>query len=101
MPGRIEERAKDVRSLEPELSPKRILRPASPFGNRCEHQRDSTVSKVGAGDDILDPIENDGAAAGSRISSLSVNSRRVQKAPPLVSPPEATHRHSRQPPTFP
>jgi hypothetical protein len=38
MHGRIEERAKDLRSRELELSPKRSLRPALPFGNRCEHQ---------------------------------------------------------------
>jgi hypothetical protein len=61
MRGRIEERAKDVRAGEPELPPKRMLRPALPFGNRREHQQDSAVGKIGAGDDILDPIENDGA----------------------------------------
>ena len=37
------------------------LRPALPFGNRCEHQQDSAVGKIGAGDDILDPVENDGS----------------------------------------
>src|SRR5262249_60754607 len=53
--------AKDVRAGELELLPKRMLRPALPFGNRCEHQQDSAVGKIGAGDDILDPLENDGA----------------------------------------
>jgi hypothetical protein len=32
-----------------------------PFGSRCKHQQDSAVGKIGAGDDILDPIENDGS----------------------------------------
>ena len=57
--GRIEERAKNVRSGELELPPKRSLRPALPFDNRCEHQQDSTVRKIGTSDDILDPVEND------------------------------------------
>jgi hypothetical protein len=61
MRGRIQKRAKDVRSCELELSPKRILRPALPFGDWPERQQDSAVGKVGASDDILDPIENDGA----------------------------------------
>jgi hypothetical protein len=52
--GRIEERAKDVRSCELELAPECILRPALPFGYRCEHQQDSAVSKIGASNDILD-----------------------------------------------
>ena len=43
MRGRIEERAKDVRARELELLPKRVLRPALPFGNRCERQQDSSV----------------------------------------------------------
>ena len=38
MRGRVEERAKDVRAGELELSPKRMLRPALPLGNRCERQ---------------------------------------------------------------
>ena len=64
MRGRIEERAKDVRSSEFELPPKRIFRAALPFGNRCEHQQDRAIGKIGAGDNILDPVENDGS--GSR-----------------------------------
>src|SRR6516164_520563 len=63
MRGRIEERAKDVRSCELELPPKRILWPALPLGYRCEHQQDSAVGKVGAGNDILDAVENDGACS--------------------------------------
>ena len=59
MRGRIEDRAKDVRSCELELSPQRMLRPALPFGNRSERQQDSAVGKIGAGNDILDPVEND------------------------------------------
>ena len=35
----------------------------------CEPQQDSTVGKIGAGDDILDPVEDDGWAAVNRISS--------------------------------
>src|SRR6516162_571470 len=57
----IEQRAEDIRAGELELPPKRMLRPASPFGNWCQHQRDSAVGEIGAGDDILDPTENDGA----------------------------------------
>jgi hypothetical protein len=38
MRGRVEERAKDVRAGEFELSPKRMLRPTLPLGNRCERQ---------------------------------------------------------------
>src|SRR5215471_17703805 len=59
MRGRIEDRAKDVRSCELELSPQRMLRPALPFGNRSERQQDSAVGKIGAGDDIFDSVEND------------------------------------------
>ena len=59
MRGRIEDRAKDVRSCELELSPQRMLRPALPFGNRSERQQDSAVGKIGAGNDILDPVEDD------------------------------------------
>src|SRR6266540_1551410 len=61
MRGRIEERAKDARSCELELPPKRILRPALPFGNWCKHQQDSAVGKIGTGDDVLDSVENDGS----------------------------------------
>src|SRR5215831_20833364 len=66
MRGSIEECAKDARACELELLPKRMLRPALPFGNRCEHQQDSAVGKIGAGDDILDPVENDGAGDGKK-----------------------------------
>jgi hypothetical protein len=59
MRGRIENRAKDVRSCELKLSPQRRLRPALPFGNRSERQQDSAVGKIRAGDDIFDPVEND------------------------------------------
>src|SRR5215469_17397216 len=59
MRGRIEERAKNVLSGELELPPKRMLRPALPFGNRSERQQDSAVGKIGAGNGILDPVEND------------------------------------------
>jgi len=58
--GRVEERAKDARWCELELLPKRMLRSALPFGNRGEHQQDSAVGKVRAGDDILDAVENTG-----------------------------------------
>src|SRR5215467_14412357 len=63
---RIEERAKDVRSGELELPPKRMLRPALPFGDWRECQQDSAVGKIGAGDDILDPVENNGAGEGKK-----------------------------------
>src|SRR5262245_51957039 len=66
MRGRIEERAKDVRACELELLPKGMLQPALPFGNRCEHQQDSAVGKIGAGDDILDPVENDRSGGGKQ-----------------------------------
>ena len=59
MRGRIEERAKNVRSGELELPPKRSLRPALPFGNRCEHQQDSAVGKIRTSDNILDTVEDD------------------------------------------
>jgi len=59
MRGRIEDRAKDVRSCELKLSPNRMLRPGLPFGNRSERQQDNAVGKIGAGDHILDPVEND------------------------------------------
>src|SRR5262249_41355759 len=39
MCGRIEDRAEDVRPCELELSPQRMLRPALPFGNRCERKQ--------------------------------------------------------------
>jgi hypothetical protein len=38
MHRRIEERAKDVRVGELELPPKRMLRPALPFGDRYERE---------------------------------------------------------------
>ena len=59
--GRIEERAENARSCELELSPQRMLRPALSFGNRGKRQQDSTVGKIGPGDDILDPVEDDGS----------------------------------------
>src|SRR6266542_1295989 len=61
MRDRIEERAKDVRTRELELPPERLLWPALPLGYRCERQHDSAVGKIGAGDDILDSVENDGS----------------------------------------
>src|SRR6516165_8907393 len=66
MRGRIEERAKNVRSCELELPPKRSLWPALPVGNRCEHQQDSAVRKIGTSNDILDPVENDGSGGGKQ-----------------------------------
>jgi hypothetical protein len=66
MRGRIEERAKNARSGELELPPKRSLRPALPFGNRCEHQQDSAVRKIGTSNDLLDPVENDGSGGGKQ-----------------------------------
>jgi len=41
---------------ELELPPKHMLPPALPFGNRYEHQEDSAVGEIGAGNDILDPV---------------------------------------------
>jgi len=38
-----------------------MLWPALPFGNRRKHQQDSAVGKIGAGDDILDAVEDDGS----------------------------------------
>jgi hypothetical protein len=55
-----------VRACELEFPPKRMLRPALPFGNRCEHQEDSAVGKIGAGDDLLDRVENDGAGGAKQ-----------------------------------
>ena len=72
MGGRIEERAKNARSGELELPPKRSLRPALPFSNRCEHQQDSAVGKIGAGDDLLDPVENDGSGGGIGLGTVLV-----------------------------
>jgi hypothetical protein len=66
MRGHIQKRTKDVRACELELPPKRILRPSLPFGDRCKHQQDSAVGKVGAGDDILDAIENDRPGGGKQ-----------------------------------
>src|SRR6516164_3721279 len=66
MRGRVEERAKDVRAGEFELSPKRMLRPTLPLGNRCEPQYDSAIGKIGAGNDILDPVEDDGSGRGKQ-----------------------------------
>ena len=42
------------------------LRPALPFGNRCEHQQDSAVRKIGTSNDLLDPVENDGSGGGKQ-----------------------------------
>src|SRR6476469_9092213 len=66
MRGRIEERAKNARSCELELPPKRSLRPALPFGNRCEHQQNSAIRKIGTSNDLLDPVEYDGSCAGKQ-----------------------------------
>src|SRR6478752_5806776 len=66
MRGRVEERAKNARSGELELPPKRMLRPALMFGNRCEHQQDSAVRKIGTSNDLLDPVENDGSGGGKQ-----------------------------------
>src|SRR5262245_23473396 len=61
MRDRIEERAKNARSCEFELPPERSLRPALPFGNRCERQQDSAVRKIGTSNDLLDSVDNDGS----------------------------------------
>src|SRR5262249_53088666 len=66
MHSRIEERAKDVRSSELERPPKRSLRLALSFGNRCEHQQDSAVGKIGTSNDLLDAVENDGSGSGKQ-----------------------------------
>src|ERR1700745_534951 len=66
MRGRIEQRAKNARPGELELVPERSLRPALPFGNRCEHQQDSAVRKIGTSNDLLDPVENDGSGGGKQ-----------------------------------
>ena len=84
MRGRIEERAKNVRSGELELPPKRSLRPALPFGNRCEHQQDSAVRKIGTSNDLLDPVENDGSGGGKQNFVLIGEQPTGRKAPPLV-----------------
>src|SRR6516164_3434925 len=54
MRGRIEERAKNVRSCELELPPKRSLWPALPVG------------KIRTSNDLLDPVENDGSGGGKQ-----------------------------------
>ena len=64
MRGRIQKRANDVRACELKLPPQRMLRPALPFGNRCERQEDGAIGQIGACDDILDPIEDDGSGGG-------------------------------------
>src|SRR5215475_10160958 len=66
MRGRIEECTKDVRSGALELPPKRSLWPALPFGNRCEHQQDSAVRKIGTSNNLLDAVENDGSGGGKQ-----------------------------------
>src|SRR5262245_44892579 len=66
MRDRIEERAKNVRSCEFELPPKRSLRPALSFGNRCDEQEDSAVRKIGTSNDLLDPVEDDGSGGGKQ-----------------------------------
>jgi hypothetical protein len=48
------------------MPPKRTLRPALPFGDWRECQQDSAVGKIGADDDILDPVENNGAGEGKK-----------------------------------
>jgi hypothetical protein len=54
-----------VRPGELELLPKLMLRPTLPFSNRCENQQDSAIGKIGVGDDIFDPVENDGSGGRS------------------------------------
>ena len=78
------------------MPPKRILRPASPFGNRCEHQRDSTVSEVGAGDDILDPIENDGAGGRKQNFVLIGEQPTCRKGTAACQPAESIRQPRRQ-----
>jgi hypothetical protein len=45
---------------------KRSLRPALPFRDRCEHQQDSAIGKIGTSNDLLDPLENDGSGGGKQ-----------------------------------
>src|SRR5947209_14865029 len=66
MGGRIKERAENARSCELELPPERSLRPALPFGNRCERQQDGAVRKIRTSNDLLDPVENDGSGGGKQ-----------------------------------
>jgi hypothetical protein len=65
--GRIKERAKDVRTIPP----KHMFRSASPFGDRCERQQDSAIGEIGAGDNVLDPVENDGSGMPAGRYALS------------------------------
>ena len=69
MRDRIEERAKDARSCKLEFPPKCMLWPALMFANGCKRQQDRAIGKIGAGDDILDSVEDDGSCGRNRISS--------------------------------
>jgi hypothetical protein len=42
------------------------LRPALPFGNRCEHQQDGAVREIGTSNDLLDAVEHDGSGGGKQ-----------------------------------
>ena len=96
MRGRIEERAKDVRSCEVELSQQRMLQPAFPFGNRCKRQQDSAVGKIGAGDDILDPIDDDRSRGRKENFILIGEQPTGRKGTPAGQPAEGIGQPGRQ-----
>jgi hypothetical protein len=43
-----------------------------PFGNRREHEQDSAVCKIGASNDLLDPVENDGSGGGKNDEMITI-----------------------------
>jgi hypothetical protein len=62
----IEERAKDVRPCAFELPPKRVTLAGAAVRQSVRASAHSAVGKIGVGDNILDPIENDGAGGGKQ-----------------------------------
>src|SRR5262245_35321291 len=71
--------------------------PALPFGNRSERQQDSAVGKIGAGNDILDPVENDRAGGRKQNFVLIAGPIRCSAAQSLGPRRRASSPHT---PTF-
>ena len=59
---RIEQRPEQARMSELEGVPKLLLRPSVRLRYRPKGQEYRTVGEIGARDDVLDAVENDGAS---------------------------------------
>jgi len=67
-----------------------------PFSNRCEHQQDGAVGKIGAGDNILDAVENDGSGGRKQNFVLIGEQPTCRKGTATRQPAESIRQPGRQ-----